>query len=155
MTVKEFIISRIRLFFFLTVMILIAQSIVGAIAEPGVSLHIRYVDLLSPLHIAGLCTLPTVVTFSRKKLSLKGMLIRHAIQLVLIEGVMMLIAFTSAAIDTSRPAVLLLIGGAVFVIYVLAVAVMWLGQVSESKKMTAQLHSLQQNAEKELQSPES
>ena len=148
MTVKEFIISRIRLFFFLTVMILIAQSIVGAIAEPGVSLHIRYVDLLSPLHIAGLCTLPTVVTFSRKKLSLKGMLIRHAIQLVLIEGVMMLIAFTSAAIDTSRPAVLLLIGGAVFVIYVLAVAVMWLGQVSESKKMTAQLHALQHSVEK-------
>lgn len=154
MTLKEFIISRIRLFFFLTVMILIAQSVVGAIAEPGVSLHIRYIDLISPLYIAGLCTLPTVVTFSRKKLSLKGMLIRHAIQLVLIEGVMMLIAFTSAAIDTSRPAVLLLIGGAVFVIYVLAVAVMWLGQVSESKKMTAQLHSLQQNAEKELQSPE-
>ncbi len=154
MTLKEFIISRIRLFFFLTVMILIAQSVVGAIAEPGVSLHIRYIDLISPLYIAGLCTLPTVVTFSRKKLSLKGMLIRHAIQLVLIEGVMMLIAFTSAAIDTSRPAVLLLIGGAVFVIYVLAVAVMWLGQVSESKKLTAQLRSLQQNAEKELQSPE-
>ncbi len=73
---------------------------------------------------------------------------RHAIQLVLIEGVMMLIAFTSDAIDSSRPAVLLLIGGAVLLIYVLAVLFLWLGQVSESKKMTAQLHQLQQNAER-------
>jgi hypothetical protein len=149
MTVKEFIVSRIRLFFFLTVMILVAQSIIGTLAEPGISLHIRYADLLSPLYMAALCTLPTVVTFSRKKLSFNAMLIRHAVQLVLIEGVMMLIIFTSPAIDTSRPAMPLLIGGTVLVIYVLAVLMMWLGQVSESKKMTAQLHHLQESAEKE------
>ena len=98
--------------------------------------------------MAGLCILPTVVTYSRKKLTAKQMLVRHAIQLVLIEGVMMLIAFTSDTIDSSRPAVLLLIGGAVMLIYVLAVLFLWLGQVSESKKMTAQLHQLQQNAER-------
>lgn len=147
MTVKEFIASRIKLFFILTVLILVAQAIIGTIAAPGQSLHIRYIDLLSPLHMAALCTLPTVVTFSRKKLTAKQMLIRHAIQLVLIEGVMMLIAFTSASIDSSRPAVLLLIGGAVLIIYVLAIFLIWLEQVSESKKMTAQLHALQQSAE--------
>ena len=42
---------------------------------------------------------------------------------------------------------LLLIGGAVLIIYVLAIFLIWLGQVSESKKMTAQLHALQQSAE--------
>ena len=147
MTVKEFIARRIKLFFILTVLILVAQAIIGTIAAPGQSLHIRYIDLLSPLYMAALCILPTVVTFSRKKLTAKQMLIRHAIQLVLIEGVMMLIAFTSASIDSSRPAVLLLIGGAVLIIYVLAIFLIWLGQVSESKKMTAQLHALQQNAE--------
>lgn len=151
MTVKEFIVSRIRLFFFLTVMILLAQSIVGTVAEPGVSLHIRYIDLLSPLYMAGLCTLPTVVTYSKKKLSIKQVLIRHAIQLVLIEGVIMLISFTSPSIDTKRPEVIFLIGGIVLVIYVLAVLMMWLGQVSESKKMTAQLHVLQQSADSDSQ----
>ena len=151
MTVKEFIVSRIRLFFFLTVMILLAQSIVGTVAEPGVSLHIRYIDLLSPLYMAGLCTLPTVVTYSKKKLSIKQVLIRHAIQLVLIEGVIMLISFTSPSIDTKRPEVIFLIGGIVLVIYVLAVLMMWLGQVLESKKMTAQLHALQQNADSDSQ----
>ncbi len=151
MTVKDFIVSRIRLFFFLTVMILLAQSIVGTVAEPGVSLHIRYIDLLSPLYLAGLCTLPTVVTYSRKKLSVKQVLIRHAIQLVLIEGVMMLISFMSPSIDTKRPELILLIGGTVLVIYVLAVLMMWLGQVTESKKMTAQLHTLQQSADSDSQ----
>ena len=148
MSLKEFIEKRVKLFFILSVMILIAQAIIGMIAAPGKSLHIRYIDLLSPLYMAGLCILPTVVTYSRKKLTAKQMLVRHAIQLVLIEGVMMLIAFTSDAIDSSRPAVLLLIGGAVLLIYVLAVLFLWLGQVSESKKMTAQLHQLQQNAER-------
>ena len=146
MTVKEFIIQRIKLFFFLAVMILIAQSIVGTLIEPGQTLHIRYIDLLDPLAIAGLCILPTIVTFSRKKLSLRQHLFRLFIQFLLIEGVMMLIAFRSESIDTSRPEVLLLIGGAVLVIYSLAVLCSWFGQLSESKKMTAQLQKLQQSA---------
>ena len=144
MTVKEFIISRIKLLFFLTVMILVAQSIIGTIAEPGTALHIRYIDLLSPLEMAALCTLPTLVSFSRKKLTMKQVLIRHAIQLVLIEGVMMLTAFHSSSIDSNRPEVLLLIAGATFVIYVAAVFIIWLDQLSVSRKMTMELHELQE-----------
>lgn len=147
MTVKEFIISRVKLFFFLSVMILIAQSVIGSIAEPGESLHIRYIDLLSPLYIAGLCILPTIVSFSRRKLSIRQVLVRHAIQLMLIECVMLWIAFTSPYIDSGRPAVLFLIAGAVFVIYALAVLIIWLDQVSVSRKMTDQLHLLQQKAQ--------
>lgn len=145
MTIKEFIIQRIRLFFFLTAMILLAQFAVGSVLAPDQAIHYR--DLISPFTMAGLCILPTVVTFSRKKLSVKQVLIRHAIQLVLIEGVMMLIVLMSKGIDSDRPAVMLLLAGVTLVIYVLAVGFMWLGQLSESKKMTAQLHQLQQNAE--------
>ena len=144
MTIKEFLLKRLQLFFFLSVMILIAQAVIGTIIEPGETLHIRYIDLLSPLYIAALCILPTVVTYSRKKLTLKQMLVRLAIQLVLIEGVMFVIAFTSDTIDTSRPDVIALIAGAVFVIYVFGVLMMWLSQLHESKKMTEQLHALQQ-----------
>ena len=46
--------------------------------------------------------------------------------------------------DSSRPAVLLLIGGAVLVIYVLALLIIWLDQLSASRKMTEQLHVLQE-----------
>lgn len=149
MTVKEFIISRIKLFFFLTVMILVAQSVVGTIASPGETLHIRYLQLLDPIELAALCTLPTIVSFSRKKLSVKQVLLRHAVQLLLIEGVMMYVAFTSSIIDSSRPAVLLLIAGATLVIYVLAVVIMWLDQLSASRKMTEQLHQLQEKVQAE------
>ena len=144
MTVKEFLISRVRLFFFLSVLILIAQSIIGTIASPGTSLHIRYLDLLSPLEIAALCILPTVVTFSRKRLSAKQMLLRHVLQLVLIESVMMVIVFTSPAIDSGRPGIVLLIAAAALVIYALAILITWLDQASQSRKMTEQLHLLQE-----------
>ena len=147
MTVKEFILSRIRLFFILTVMILFAQWIVGMILAPDQVLHYR--DLHSPFLMAGLCILPTVVTFSRKKPTLRGMLIRHAIQLLLIECVMAVLVLTGGFTVGDRMRVLLLIAGITFVIYVAAVLLMWLSQLSESKKMTAQLHLLQQNAEKE------
>ena len=141
MTLKEFVLRRIQLFFFLSVLILIAQAIIGTIVEPGETLHGRYTDLLTPLWIAALCILPTVVTYSRKKLTLKQMLIRHAIQLVLIEGVMFVIAFANGLID---PNVMIMIAVAVFAIYCLSILMIWLGQLRESKKMTEQLIKLQQ-----------
>lgn len=145
MTVKEFIIKRVYLFFILSVLILIAQCVIGSVFAPDQELH--YSDLKSPLIIAGLCILPTIVTYSRKKLTVKQVLIRHAIQLALIEGVMMLIAFTSPSIESDRPVIMAVLGIVTFLIYVLAILFLWLGQVSESKKMTAQLHKLQQRTE--------
>lgn len=144
MTVKEFLLKRLQLFFFLSVLILVAQAVIGTIVEPGVTLHIRYIDLLSSIEIAALCILPTVVTFSRKKLTLRQMLIRHALQLVLIEGVMFVIAYTNGLYSPEHPEIPFLIAAAVLVIYVLSILMSWLGQLRESKKMTEQLHKLQQ-----------
>jgi hypothetical protein len=149
MSVKEFIVSRVRLFFILTVMIMFAQWITGMILDPEATLHYR--DLSSPFKMAGLCILPTVVTYSRKKLTLREMLIRHAIQLLLIEGVMMLLVFTGDFVKGDRLPIALLIAGITLVIYCFAVLLMWLNQLSESKKMTAQLHQLQQSAAEESQ----
>ena len=147
MTVKEFLKSRIRLFFILTVMILAAQWITGSILAPEQALHYR--DLHSPFLMAGLCILPTAVTFSRKKLTMKQTLIRHAIQLLLIEGVMTALVLTGNFVTGDRLLTLLLIAGITLVIYVAAVLLMWLTQLSESKKMTAQLKALQQSAEEQ------
>ena len=144
MTIKEFLLKRLQLFFFLSVMILIAQAVVGTIVEPGETLHIRYIDLLSPLFIAALCTVPTLVTYSRKKLTVRQLLIRHAIQLVLIEGVTFVIMYTTGTVDFEHPWVIALISVSVLVIYVLSLLMIWLSQLHESKIMTEQLHALQQ-----------
>ena len=144
MTIKEFLLKRLQLFFFLSVMILIAQAVVGTIVEPGETLHIRYIDLLSPLFIAALCTVPTLVTYSRKKLTVRQLLIRHAIQLVLIEGVMFVIMYATGTVDFERPWVFALIAVSVLVIYVLSLLMIWLSQLHESKIMTEQLRALQQ-----------
>ncbi len=144
MTIKEFLLKRLQLFFFLSVMILIAQAVVGTIVKPGETLHIRYIDLLSPLFIAALCTVPTLVTYSRKKLTVRQLLIRHAIQLVLIEGVTFVIMYTTGTVDFEHPWVIALISVSVLVIYVLSLLMIWLSQLHESKNMTEQLHALQQ-----------
>lgn len=87
--------------------------------------------------------LPTVVTYSKKELSLKQMIVRHIIQLVLIEGIMLTLAIVG--IDTSSQKVLsvVLIAVITIVIYALAILIMWYRQHLESKKLTELLKKMQ------------
>lgn len=143
MTLREFIIKRVQIFFFLVTMILIAQIILGNAITPKQVLH--YSDLTSTLIMAGLCMLPSVVTYSKKELSFKRLLIRQAIQLVLIEGIMLTMASIGIDDNSEKPLSLFLIGTATLVIYVLAIFVMWYQQYLQSKKLTEQLKMLQKS----------
>ena len=89
MTIKEFITSRLQLFFFLVTLILIASVILGYIFEP--ERELRYYHLLSPLIIAGLCVLPTCLTYYKKEPTPLQFLIRQLIELSLIECIVLLL----------------------------------------------------------------
>ena len=65
MTIKEFIISRVQIFFFLVTLILTATVVLGAIYQPDKEL--RYYHLLSPVILAACCVLPTCVTYFKKE----------------------------------------------------------------------------------------
>ena len=123
MTLREFIIKRVQIFFFLVTMILIAQVIIGNAIAPEQVLH--YSDLTSTLIMAGLCMLPSVVTYSKKELSLRQLFIRQAIQLVLIEGIMLTMATIGIDNNPQKPFSLFLIGAVTLVIYVLTILAMW------------------------------
>ncbi len=72
------------------------------------------------------------------------MLFRKALMLILIEAVMMIIAFTGPEIDTDRPEVILVIGGCVLVIFVLVHLFLWLKDSAEAKRLTLDLEKFQQ-----------
>lgn len=137
MEFKRFIINKLILFFMLSTLIAVAVALIGSAFDPEGKLS--YGVLLIPIEYAALCMLPTLVTYSKRELSPKALLVRKAIMLILLEAVMMLIAFTSRVIDTSRVEVILVIAGSVLVIFVLVNLFTWLKDSAEAKKLNRDL----------------
>lgn len=141
MTIKEFIISRFQLFFFLVTLILIAEYVIGVFAAPDQVLHNK--DLLGPVAAAGLCIIPTCVTYYKKEPTLKQYFVRLIIQLVLIETVMFIAANPDMGNGMSEAQVRIMIGAATFIIYVLAVLIMYCRNYRQSKALTSELKKFQ------------
>ena len=141
MEFKRFLMGRLTLFFILSTLITVAVSLLGSAFDPEALL--RYQDLLTPLKYAGLCLLPTLVTWSRRELSLRQLLVRKALMLALLEGEILAIAFHSPAIDTQRPSVIITLAGSVLVIFVLANLFLWLKDFVKAKRLNRELSAFQ------------
>lgn len=142
MEFKRFVVNKLILFFTLSTLITVTVALVGSAFAPDE--RFGYGTMLLPIKYAALCMLPTFVTFSRRELSPKAMLFRKALMLILIEAVMMIIAFTGPEIDTDRPEVILVIGGCVLVIFVLVHLFLWLKDSAEAKRLILDLEKFQQ-----------
>lgn len=137
MEFKRFLVNKLILFFMLSTMITVAVSLIGSEFDRDASLS--YGALMTPVKYAALCLLPTFVTWSRHELSLREMLLRKALVLVLLEAVILLIAFTSPVIDTENGWVVLTLVGSVLVIFLLVNLFTWLRESAEAKRMTLDL----------------
>lgn len=141
MTFKEFIISRVQIFFTLVTLILTATVILGAIYQPEKEL--RYYHLLSPVIIAACCVIPTCVTYFKKEPTPAQFIIRQIIELTLIEAVVMFLISAPEGIE--KPLFYVVLGAVVAIIYILTMVMMWLQKYKQSKKLTEQLKKLQEN----------
>ena len=142
MDFKQFFLRKLTLFFTLTTLITVAVFFVGSAFDPKASLG--YDAMLAPLRYAALCVLPTFVTYSKRELTPRALVGRMALEFLLIEAVVLVIAFLSPAIDTDRSSVVLVIAGSVLVIYLLARLFSWLRDSAEAKRLNADLLRFQQ-----------
>ncbi len=140
MTLKRFLLMHLQLYCVLVTLIFAASFIVGVIFTPEQEL--RYSQLIDPFVTAALCVLPTCITYFKKEPTLPQYIIRHMIQMVLIEALVLWMISPPEGVDNTLFS--LMIGVIVLVIYVLAKLVIWLQKTQESKKLTEQLKSLQQ-----------
>ena len=139
---KRFLINKLIQFFMLSTLITVAISLIGSAFDPEA--QFGYKAMLVPIEYAALCMLPTFVMYAKRELSPKAMLIRKALMLVLLEGVMLFIAFTSDVIDTSRAEIVLVIAGSVLVIFVLVNLFVWFKDAAEAKKLNSELEKFQE-----------
>jgi hypothetical protein len=136
---KKFLIEKLTLFFMLSTMITAAVYLIGSAYDRDALFG--YDALLSPMRYAALCILPTFVTWSRRELSMRELLFRKALMLVLVEGVILYMAFTSPVIDTGRMQVVLTLMGSVLVIFLLVNLFLWLRDLAEAGRMNQDLEN--------------
>ena len=139
MELRRFLVNRLILFFILSTLIAAAVSLIGSAYDADAALS--YGSLLVPMEYAALCMLPTLVTYSRRELSPKALLLRKALMLLLLEAVMLFIALRGDG-TVSADAVLT-IAGSVLVIFVLANLLLWLKDSAEAKAMNQALVKFQ------------
>ena len=139
MTFKEFLISRVQLFFLLVTLIFAVSLIFGLVFTPDAELH--YYQLIGPFILAAMCVLPTFITYSRKEPTARQIVIRHVIQLVLIEGVVL--TQIQPPENENHLLFILVLGAAVLLVYLFATLMMWLQKLRQSRKLTEQLRQLQ------------
>lgn len=125
----------------LSTLITIAVYLIGSAFDSEA--RFGYDALLTPIKYAALCLLPTLVMWSQHELSPKQILVRKALMLVLLEAVILFIAFTSPVIDTGSGKVILTLVGSVLVIFVMVNLFLWLQGSAEAKKLSRDLAAFQ------------
>ena len=142
MSFKQFLIRKLMLFFTLSTLITVAVWLLGSCFDSDA--RFGYDAFLTPLIYAGCCGLPSLVTYSKRELKPREWLAREALQFLLTEAVVLVLAIRSRAIDTSRPGVVLGVAGSVLVIYLLVFFLLWLTNSLEAKKVNDELQRFQQ-----------
>ena len=138
MSKKEFMGQVFISFFVVVTCINLGMAFMGMIYAPDT--RFGYEALLFPVFYGFLGILPSAVLYSRKELTVKQMLLRKIIQLILIEAIMVGIVFFLGGTDfnTLLP----------FMVMVLAVClaaegILWLAAGKKVKKLNAQLKRFQ------------
>ena len=134
---KELLIQSLRLYTLLVTLITVAMIILGNLLDRD--RVFGYDAFFSPLLYALIGTAAAMVTRSGKELSVRNLIIRKIISLLLIEGAIVVIALNAKTIPTDQSWGLpgLILG--VFVVFVLTHIILYLADQKEAKKLSADL----------------
>ena len=104
-----------------------------------------YDAFISPLLYALIGTAATAVTWTEKELSIRKLIIRKAIALLLIEGAILFVALKSDTIPTEKNWVVPCLLAGVFAVYVLSHIILYFIDRREAEKISADLARYQEN----------
>ena len=143
---KELLIHILRVYTLLVTLITILLIILGKLLDRD--RVFSYEAFLSPLIYALIGTAATVITRSDKELSIRDLIIRKVISLLLIEGAIVLIALNADTIPTEKSWVIPGLALGIFVVFVLAHVILYFADRKEAEKLNADLVRYQ---EKQIQ----
>lgn len=139
---KELINDMIYTYFMLVTMIVGVMAVLGTFFIPDA--RFGYEAFVNPLIYAAWGTLPNVVMYAKKELTLKQFLVRKLIQLILVEIIVILVAIPSEVRETKIVAAL---GLGILLVYILTHIIEWFQNYSMAKRMTEELLAFQRKYE--------
>ena len=139
---KETLIRVLRLYTLLVTLITVALMILGYLLDRD--RVFGYEAFLSPLLYALIGTAATLVTRPGKELSVRSLIIRKVISLLLIEGAIILLALNSDTIPTDQSWVLpgLMLG--ILAVFLLTHIILYLADRKEAERLSADLARYQE-----------
>ena len=140
---KEYLIRAFRLYTLLVTLITVLMIILGSLLDRDRVLS--YDAFISPLLYALIGTAATAVTWTEKELSIRKLIIRKAIALLLIEGAILFVALKSDTIPTEKNWVVPCLLAGVFAVYVLSHIILYFIDRREAEKISADLARYQEN----------
>ena len=139
---KELLIYTLRLYTLLVTLITVLMMILGNLLDRG--RVFSYDAFVSPLLYALIGTVATVITRSDQELSVRSLIIRKVISLLLIEGAIILIALNADTIPTDQSRVVPGLALGVFAVFVLTHVILYLIDKKEAEKINAGLARYQE-----------
>jgi hypothetical protein len=139
---KELLIRALRLYTLLVTMITILMIILGHLLDRD--RVFSYEAFFSPLVYALIGTAATMITRSDKELSVRSLIIRKIISLLLIEGAIILIAVNSDTIPTEKGWVLPALVLGIFIVFILSHMIQYHIDRKEAEKISADLAHYQE-----------
>ena len=141
---KEFVIDFIRTYFSVVALINVAILIMGLQIAPDS--RFGYDAFAAPLIYGAAGTLPNIVMYSKRELKVKELLFRKIVQFILIEVVVLFVAFYNQIDVAKQPKIIITVAISIFVVYVIASLIDWIQNSISAKQMTAELMKFQENA---------
>ena len=149
---KELIQDMINTYFMLATMILAVMMILGMYFMPEV--RFGYEAFGTPLIYAAWGTLPNIVMYAKKEITMKQLLVRKTIQLVLVEVIVIAVAVPVEIVEAGNIKVVVALAISIFVVYILTHLIEWLQNCTTARQMTEELLSFQRNHEQKIVSNE-
>ena len=144
---KALSIRVLRLYTLLVTLITVLMIILGNLLDRG--RVFSYDAFVSPLVYALIGTVATIVTRSDRELSVRSLIIRKVISLLLIEGAIILIALNADTIPTEKSWVVPCLVLGVFVVFILTHVIQYLIDRKEAEKLNADLSRYQERQMKD------
>ena len=141
--IKDRLGEAFRLYFILVTLITILLMVVGMLFDSDRTLS--YEAYFSPLFYAFIGVIPVFFFQSDKELSMKQLVMRSIIQILLIEAAILLIVFKVPSIPSDRIEVVISIAVGILIVYILSLVVEYIFELTQAREMNAYLEEYQKN----------
>ena len=143
---KELLVHILRVYTLLVTLITILLIILGKLLDRD--RVFSYEAFLSPLIYALIGTVAAIITRSDKELSVRNLIIRKVISLLLIEGAIILLALNSDTIPTEKSWVIPGLALGILLVFILTHVILYFIDRKEAEKLNTDLARYQ---EKQIQ----